>query len=171
MALSPNLSFDRIERESHMMTISKILLMARMMNVINATITKQLLIGKFRKISEGKRQIDFKKFDILMSQLQIEDPSLIARAQLNSPQIHLYLKTTKKPFDTQDMLPRELIKNRNFQNKLTLHSGKMENDLIQDLRTKRNSCILEDNDKNRDKDNKDGEKSSLKSSGINIKMK
>lgn len=69
------------------------------------------------------------------------------------------------------MLPRELIKNRNFQNKLTLHSGKMENDLIQDLRTKRNSCILEDNDKNRDKDNKDGEKSSLKSSGINIKMK
>lgn len=60
-----------------------------------------------------------------MSQLQISDPSLIARAELNCPNIHAYLKTTKKPFDTQDMLPRQLIKNRNFTNKLTLHSGKM----------------------------------------------
>ena len=41
-----------------------------------------------------------------MSQLQISDPSLIARAELNCPNIHAYLKTTKKPFDTQDMLPR-----------------------------------------------------------------
>lgn len=51
MALSPNLSFDRIERESHMMTLSKMLLMARMLNILNGSITKELLISKFRKIS------------------------------------------------------------------------------------------------------------------------
>ena len=41
-----------------------------------------------------------------MNQLQIEDPTLIARSELQSPNIQAYLKTTKKPFDTQDMLPR-----------------------------------------------------------------
>lgn len=54
--------------------------MARMMNMINSVITKQMMISKFRKISEGKKQIDYKKFDILMSQIQVEDPTIIARA-------------------------------------------------------------------------------------------
>lgn len=35
------------------------------------------------------------------------------------------------------MLPRELIKNRNFTNKLTVHSGKMESDLKEDLKIRR----------------------------------
>ena len=99
------------------------------MNMFNSVITKDLLTKKFRKISEGKREIDFKKFDILLSQLQVEDPTLVARAELSSPNIYLHLKTDKKPFDTQDLMPRELIKNRNFNKKLTLHSGKMEEDL------------------------------------------
>lgn len=54
-----------------MMTLGKILLMARMMNVVSSVITKQCIISKFRKISEGKKEIDYKKFDILMNQLQI----------------------------------------------------------------------------------------------------
>lgn len=65
-----------------------------------------------------------------MTQLQILDPSLVARSELNSPNIHTHLKTTKKPFDTQDVNPRELIKNRPFAKKLTMHSGKMEQDLV-----------------------------------------
>lgn len=54
-----------------MMTLGKVLLMARMMNVCSGVITKQCIREKFRKISEGKKEIDFKKFDILMNQLQI----------------------------------------------------------------------------------------------------
>lgn len=107
------------------------------MNMINSIITRELLISKFRKISEGKKQIDYKKFDILMSQIQVQDPTIIARAQLNSHNIQLYLRTTKKPFDTQDMLPRQMIKNRIFEKKLTAHSGKLASDLIEDLRMKK----------------------------------
>lgn len=55
MSLAPNLSFDRIERESSHLTLSKFIMMARLMNMLNSVITKDLLIKKFRKISEGKR--------------------------------------------------------------------------------------------------------------------
>lgn len=41
-----------------------------------------------------------------MTQLQILDPSLVARSELNSHHIQSHLKTTKKPFDTQDINPR-----------------------------------------------------------------
>ena len=71
MQLAPNLSFDRIERESSHLTWNKFLMMARLMNMLNSVITKDLLIKKFRKISEGRKEIDFKKFDILLSQLQV----------------------------------------------------------------------------------------------------
>jgi len=80
MALSPNLSFERIQEESKTLTLSKLLLMARMMNIMNSAITKQVLTNKFRAISEGKTRIDLKKFQIMFNQLQIMDPSLIARA-------------------------------------------------------------------------------------------
>lgn len=76
------------------------------MNIMNSLLNKQMLTGKFRAVSEGKNGIDIKKFQILMNQLQVLDPSLIARAELNSPNIQAHLKTTKKPFDTQDINPR-----------------------------------------------------------------
>ena len=41
-------------------------------------------------------------------------------------------------------MPRELIKNRAFNKKLTMHGGKMEEDLRADLQTKK-SAILYDN--------------------------
>ena len=55
MSLAPNLSFDQIERESHYLNMSKFIMMARLMNMFNSVITKNMLIKKFRKISEGKR--------------------------------------------------------------------------------------------------------------------
>ena len=67
----------------------------------------------------------------------MEDPTLVARSELSNPNIQLYLKTNKKPFDTQDMMPRELVKNRAFHKKLTLHGGKMEEDLRADLKAKK----------------------------------
>ena len=54
MALAPNLSFDRIGRESTHLNMSKFIMMARLMNMFNSVITKDLLIKKYRKISEGK---------------------------------------------------------------------------------------------------------------------
>lgn len=54
--------------------------MARMMNIMNSLLNKQMLTGKFRAVSEGKNGIDIKKFQILINQLQVLDPSLIARA-------------------------------------------------------------------------------------------
>ena len=80
--------------------------MARMMNILNSVITKQVLTNKFRAVSGGKTKIDLKKFQIMFNQLQILDPTLVARAQLNSHHIQTNLKTTKKPFDTQDTNPR-----------------------------------------------------------------
>lgn len=38
-----------------MMTMGKMLLMARMMNMLNSTLTKDFLVNKFRKIAEGKK--------------------------------------------------------------------------------------------------------------------
>lgn len=54
--------------------------MARMMNILNSVITKQVLTNKFRAVSGGKTKIDLKKFQIMFNQLQILDPTLVARA-------------------------------------------------------------------------------------------
>ena len=54
--------------------------MAQMMNFYSASITKQVLLSKFRKIGEGKKDIDYAKFNILFSELQIMDPALVARS-------------------------------------------------------------------------------------------
>lgn len=40
MCLSPNLSFERIERESGRLTIGKLLMMARLMNMLSTFLTK-----------------------------------------------------------------------------------------------------------------------------------
>lgn len=74
--------------------------------MLNSVITKELLTSKFRVASGGKKRIDVKNFQILFSQLQVLDPSLVARSELNTPNIQTHLKTTKKPFDTQDINPR-----------------------------------------------------------------
>ena len=57
------------------------------------------------------------------------DPALVARSELNSLKIHSKLRSKKLPFNTQDTSPREQVKHRAFKKKLTLHSGKMEEDL------------------------------------------
>lgn len=117
-----------------MLTMNNLLLMAQLMNFYSSTITKPVLVGKFRKISEGKMDINYDKFGILFSQLQIVDPTLVARTQLNSPNIQKKLKSKKLPFNTQDTNPRQLVKNRVFKKKLTIHSGRMESDLLEDIR-------------------------------------
>lgn len=60
--------------------MNNLLLMAQMMNFYSASITKQVLLSKFRKIGEGKKDIDYAKFNILFSELQIMDPALVARS-------------------------------------------------------------------------------------------
>ena len=67
MSLAKNILFDRIERESRMLTMNNLLLMAQLMNFFSSTITKSVLVGKFRKIAEGKFEIDYDKFSILFS--------------------------------------------------------------------------------------------------------
>ena len=67
MSLAKNILFDRIERESRMLTMNNLLLMAQLMNFFSSTITKSFLVGKFRKIAEGKFEIDYDKFSILFS--------------------------------------------------------------------------------------------------------
>lgn len=106
MSLAKNLSFERIERESTMLTMNNLLIMAQMMNFYSSSVTKQLLMGKFRKLSGGKQDISYDKFDTLLSELQIIDPTLVARSELNSPQLFLNLKTKNYPFNTQDLNPR-----------------------------------------------------------------
>jgi hypothetical protein len=80
MALTKNAPFERIERESSMLTLNNLLIMAQLNNFFSGTITKDVIGYKFKKISEGCHDIGFEKFDILMNQLQIIDPTLIARA-------------------------------------------------------------------------------------------
>lgn len=49
------------------MTIGKLLVYAKAYNMFNDKITKELLIQRFRKISDGKRAINFEKFYIMLT--------------------------------------------------------------------------------------------------------
>ena len=107
------------------MTIGKFLVYAKAYNVLNASITKEYLMQRFKRISDGKRAIDFEKFYILITELHIIDPDLFNRLQLMDQNLYNRLKFVKYPFYTKDQQPRELVPCRSFMNKLTSHSGKM----------------------------------------------
>ena len=137
MLLNNNQSFDRIEQESHMLTLSKLYIMAKLMNLYSSSITKEVLTKKFRKISSGKQYINLEQFEMLFNEIQTADPALIARSELNVENFSKKLKSTKIPFNTKDMSPREEVMVRKFKNKLTIHSGKMEEDLVQYISEKK----------------------------------
>lgn len=59
MELGGHQTFDRLEEESSTMTIGKLLVYAKAYSMFNDKIQKELLIQRFRKISDGKRAINF----------------------------------------------------------------------------------------------------------------
>ena len=52
-------TFDQLEQQASTMTIGKLLVYAKTYGMINRLITKKLLMNKFKKLSDGKRAIDF----------------------------------------------------------------------------------------------------------------
>ncbi len=88
---------------------------------------------RFKRISEGKRTIDFDKFYILLTSLLEIDPDLFTRLRFHDQTLHKNLKFVKYPFYTQDQHPRENVICRAFSNQLTSHSGKMQEELKLDL--------------------------------------
>lgn len=63
-------------------------------------------MSKFRKVSEGKSQIDFDTFYLLLVQLQVIDSTLYARSKLDSPDFNKDLKAARLAFNTKDQNPR-----------------------------------------------------------------
>lgn len=106
------------------MTIGKLLVYAKTYGMLNHQITKQMLMRKFKIISEGKRSINFEKYYTLLTELVSIDSSLIERLELNDENLYKKVKFANYPFHTQDQNPREMIAHRNFTHKITSHSGK-----------------------------------------------
>jgi hypothetical protein len=65
------------------MTIGKLLVYAKTYSMLNSSITKQLLMRKFKKLSEGKRAIDFDTFYHLLTDLSSLDQNLFSRLELD----------------------------------------------------------------------------------------
>jgi hypothetical protein len=65
------------------MTIGKLLVYAKTYGVLNQLITKKMLMVKFKRISEGKRSIDFEKYYQLLTELVAVDADLIDRLELS----------------------------------------------------------------------------------------
>jgi nucleoid-associated protein YejK len=59
MELGGNKTFDRLSEEASTMTIGKLLVYAKAYNMTSLIINKDILMRKFKKISEGKRAINF----------------------------------------------------------------------------------------------------------------
>lgn len=49
------------------MTIGKLLVYAKTYGMFNNLVTKHMLMQKFKRISEGKRSIDFEKYYVLLT--------------------------------------------------------------------------------------------------------
>ena len=65
------------------MTIGKLLVYAKTYGMLNNQITKNMLMIKFKRISEGKRSVDFEKYYLLLTELAAVDNSIIERLELN----------------------------------------------------------------------------------------
>ena len=71
--LGANTTFDRIKHECEMMTVGKFLLFCKNTCIFSdKAITKLFLTSKFKKISEGFKEIGFEKFKELMSEIDEE---------------------------------------------------------------------------------------------------
>ena len=53
-----------------MLTLSKLYIMAKLMNLYSSSITKEVLTKKFRKISSGKQYINLEQFEMLFNEIQ-----------------------------------------------------------------------------------------------------
>lgn len=59
MELGGKRTFDILSEYARTMTIGKLLVYSKAYNILTSKITKDLLMRRFKKISEGKRSIDF----------------------------------------------------------------------------------------------------------------
>lgn len=119
MELGGKKTFDILSEEANTMTIGKFLVYAKAYNILSPNITKELLMRRFKKISEGRRAIDFEKFYILLSELRDIESDLFQRLNFYDEGLYKKIKFVKYPFYTQDQAPRELVPFRAFSNKLT----------------------------------------------------
>lgn len=106
MELGGKQTFDRLEEEASKMTIGKLLVYAKAYDMLSATITREYLMQRFRRVADGRRSIDFEQFFVLLTELHIVDPQLFDRLQLFDQQLPRRLKFVKYPFYTQDQRPR-----------------------------------------------------------------
>ena len=65
------------------MTIGKLLVYAKTYGLLSPFITKQMLMRKFKQLSEGKRAIDFEKFYVMLSEFISIDSGIVDRLELN----------------------------------------------------------------------------------------
>lgn len=67
MELGGNKTFDGLEEQASTMTIGKLLVYAKAYNMFSPLVTKEFVMQRFKKISGGKRAIDFEKFYVLLA--------------------------------------------------------------------------------------------------------
>ena len=62
MELGGVITFDRLSEETSSMSLGKCLTFAKATNLYSALIRREDIVTKFKKVSEGKKYINFEKF-------------------------------------------------------------------------------------------------------------
>lgn len=118
-----NTTFDRISHECSVMTLGKFLIFCHGYGVTSEQLNKYVLMEKYKKIAEGRKEITIDKFVELIKVLRDIDPELTTRVNLDSDKTFKQkLKILNIPFSTKGGMKHEptIL----HQPKLTSHSGK-----------------------------------------------
>ena len=117
---------------------------------------KRVIVGTFKKIAEGQKEIGFAKFLAMMEQLKKVDLDLYNRLGVGfegpkgQNRLLEKLKYLNLPFSTRDPDGRQIIPhNRVFVPKLTSHSGKNEADLRIQLLSRKERGKMEPTERSR----------------------
>lgn len=82
--LGQHATFDRIKEECSQMTVGKFLLFCKVSKTFeDKEITKEILISKYKKIAEGKKEIQFTHFKDLLS--LVDEEYIKARKKVLGP--------------------------------------------------------------------------------------
>ena len=97
-------------------------------------LNKRITINEFKKVSRGIKEIDFDLFHELILALNSKDPLLFERMGLNDDtKFKEKRRPMVAPFSTKDQGYREIKRYLKVNQKLTVHSGKLDDDLKQDV--------------------------------------
>jgi hypothetical protein len=78
-----NTTFDRISHECSIMNLGKFMIFCHGYGVTTESLNKYVLMEKFKKIAEGRSEINVDKFVELVKLLRDIDPDLTTRVNLN----------------------------------------------------------------------------------------